>query len=107
MGNKKTGGLWRKHGIEGGKYLVTRRDGSVPVWPSFVIGARDPAASAALLAYADKAQELGYDPEFVSDMRELAAEFATYLLFAGSGDPDAVPHRKDDPLTVGRMKDRY
>lgn len=27
-----------------GKYLVQRRDGTVPDWPWFVLGARDPIA---------------------------------------------------------------
>ena len=27
-----------------GKFLVVRRDGSIPHWPHFVLGARDPAA---------------------------------------------------------------
>src|ERR1700704_5669978 len=39
------GGLWRnQEGTREGKYLVQRRDGSIPEWPYFVIGARDPAA---------------------------------------------------------------
>ena len=38
------------------KYLVVRRDGSIPKWPAFVLGARDPCALFALRAYARKAQ---------------------------------------------------
>ena len=40
-----------------GKYLVKRRDGTVVEWPSFVLGARDPHAAAALRAYADSVED--------------------------------------------------
>ena len=100
---KKTMGLWRKNGIKGGKYLVQRRDGTVPEWPHFVIGAKDPAAVPALLAYADEAERLGYDQQFVTDVRSMALEFSDYLKQYGQGDPDAAPHRKDDPSVVSRM----
>lgn len=100
---KKTMGLWRKNGIEGGKYLVQRRDGTVPEWPHFVIGARDPAAKFALQAYAIMAESLGYDAEYVADVRAMAEEFDEYRKSYGSGDPDAAPHRKDDPTVVARM----
>lgn len=98
-------GLWR-YGDKApeGKYLVTRRDGSVPEWPNMVFGAKDPAAPAALRAYADEAQRLGYDPAFVADVRRLADEFEAYRAAAGTGDPDAPPHRKDDPETVAKMR---
>lgn len=96
-------GIWRYHGIEGGKYLVQRRDGTVPEWPYFVIGAKDPAASAAILAYAEKAESLGFDPEYVSDLRKMAQQFKEYRHLNGEGDPDGKPHRKDDPETVSKM----
>jgi len=96
-------GLWRKHGIAGGKFLVRRRDGSIPEWPNFVLGARDPAAPSALLAYAEAAERLNFDPEFVSDIRALAGEFSAYRTEHGNGDPDAPPHRKDDLETVAAM----
>ena len=96
-------GLWEKHGIPGGKFLVQRRDGSIPEWPSFVLGAKDLAAPDALRAYARRAGELGYDPCYVKDIYELADEFERYALVYGSGDPDAVPHRKDDQAIVEKM----
>ena len=101
---KKAMGLWRMNGIKGGKYLVMRRDGTVPDWPNFVIGARDPAAFAALMAYALEAERLGYDSQFVADVRKMVVEFETYRRDHGTGDPDAPPHRKDDPLVVAKMK---
>jgi hypothetical protein len=97
------GGLWRKNGIAGGKYLVTRRDGTVPEWDWFVLGSKDPAAPAGLRAYADMADVLGFDPQYVADIRQLAAEFESYHLRNGVGDPDGKPHRMDDPVTVARM----
>lgn len=99
---KKTGGLWRKQGL-GGKYLVQRRDGTVPEWPGFVLGAKDPAAPVALRAYADEAERRGFDPRYVADMRELADDFEAYRAEHGQGDPDAPPHRKDNPEIVARI----
>lgn len=98
-------GLWR-YGEKApeGKYLVMRRDGSVPEWPSMVFGAKDPAAPAALRAYADEAERRGFDPEFVGDVRRLADEFERYREQQGTGDPDAPPHRKDDPETIALMR---
>lgn len=97
--------LWR-YGDKApeGKYLVTRRDGTIPEWPSFVLGAKDMAAPEALRAYADAAEKLGYDPEFVADIRTLASEFKEYCIEHGTGDPDAPPHRKDDPETIEKMR---
>jgi hypothetical protein len=97
--------LWRNtDGTREGKYLVTRRDGTTPEWPYFVIGASDPAAPSALLAYADAAQEKGMDPEYVQDIRDLAASFFEYCYKNGVGDPDAPRHREDDPSTIEKMK---
>lgn len=87
-----------------GKFLVVRRDGSVPHWPHFVIGARDPAAPAALLAYANQAAAWGYDPEFVQSVRDLAGDFEKYRANQGDGDPDAPPHRVDDPQVIAAMR---
>jgi hypothetical protein len=87
-----------------GKFLVLRRDGSVPEWPNFVLGARDPAAVAALLAYADAAEGLGYDDQFVHDVRRLAVVFSDYREDHGDGDPDAPPHREDDPEVIAKMR---
>lgn len=100
---KGTMGLWRKNGIEGGKYLVLRRDGSVLEHPHFVLVARDPAAPRALMAYARQAELLGFDPTYVRNLRDLAPTWHEYREAHGAGDPDAKPHRKDDPDTVAKM----
>lgn len=50
---------------------------------------------------------LGYDPVFVADVRRLADEFADYCAAHGQGDPDAPPHRKDDPVTLAKMPHGY
>lgn len=98
-------GLWRNNPeTPGGKYLVKRRDGTIPEWPYFVIGGADPAASVALRAYADEAERLGMDARYVADVRELASDFEDYLAEHASGDPDAPRHRKDDPATVAEMQ---
>lgn len=97
-------GLWKnEEGTREGKYLVKRRDGTVPQWPWFVIGASDPASVAALVAYADAAERFGWDPAYVSDVRALAAEFDQWRADHGDGDPDAPRHRTDDPATVAEM----
>lgn len=98
-------GLWRNNPLTPeGKYLVKRRDGSVVEFPTFVLGARDPAAPVALRAYADAAEALGFDPDYVDDVRALAESFEEYRDTHGAGDPDAPRHRVDDFETVEAMK---
>lgn len=89
-----------------GKYLVTRRDGTVPVWPHFVVAASDPCAPHALRSYADIAAILGYDPQYVADVRRTADEFDKWRTAEPGrvGDPDAPCHRTDDPVTVDKMR---
>jgi hypothetical protein len=87
-----------------GKFLVVRRDGTVPEWPHFVVGAKDPAAYGTLRAYAQAAEILGWDPDYVQSVRELADDFFHYLREHGAGDPTAGPHRQDDPWVVEAMR---
>jgi hypothetical protein len=82
------------------KYLVVRRDGTVPKWPAFVLGARDPAAPAALRAYAEKAQELGMDPHYVRTVLDFADQFDTYREAEGGSDPDSAPLQRTDDWAV-------
>lgn len=98
--------IWAKtKGFFEGKFLVVRRDGSVPHWPHFVLGARDPYAPAALRAYADAVEAGGMlDPEYVASIRELADDFGVYRAEHGNGDPDAPPHRVDDPAVLKAMR---
>ena len=105
MTEKPLVGLWRYNSdTPEGKYLVKRRDGSIPEWPNFVIGAKDPAAPAALRAYADEAERRGMNERYVSDVRYLATVFERYRLDNGEGDPDRGRHRQDDPATVNEMR---
>jgi hypothetical protein len=97
-------GLWRNNeGTREGKYLVKRRDGTVPEWPWFVLGAADPAAPAALKAYAKAARNHGMDEQYVRDIFQLASDFEDYLDAHPPGDPDKGRHRQDDPATVAEM----
>lgn len=97
--------LWRNtEGTREGKYLVQRRDGTIPQWPYFVMGAADPAAPKALQAYADAAEALGLDQEYVEDIRTMAIEWTVWRVTHGEGDPDAPRHRKDDPEIIAKMK---
>ncbi len=98
-------GLWRDNpDTPEGKYLVKRRDGTVVEWPNFVIGARDPAAPAALKAYADEAERLSMNAGYIAGVRRLAFEFQAYKIHFGAGDPDRGRHRKDDPATIEEMR---
>lgn len=98
-------GLWRRNPeTPEGKYLVKRRDGSVVEWPNFVIGARDPAASTALRAYADAAEKLNMSAGYVADIRWLANEFEQYRKECGDGDPDRGKHREDDPEIIAETR---
>ena len=100
--------VWAKtEEFKEGKFLVVRRDGSVPHWPHFVLGARDPAAPLALRCYADKAAVLGMDPEYVASIRQLANDFEAYAKEHGPGDPPAAPHRKDNPVVLAAMRGEH
>ena len=55
-----TGGLWRNNPeTPEGKYLVKRRDGTIPEWPYFVMGAADGASPDALREYAKQDTQWG------------------------------------------------
>lgn len=96
--------LWRNNPeFPGCKYLVLRRDGTIPEWPLLVLGAGDEAAAHALTAYAHKAAELGWDPEYVADIHALAEEFHQWRATHGDGDPDAPRHRQDNPEIIKLM----
>lgn len=97
-------GVWEHDkAIVGGKYLVQRRDGTVPDWPWFVMGGRDRAAPWAMRAYAVFAFLFGMDWAYVRGTWKRAAEFAAYRKANGTGDPDAPRHRKDDPEVIAKM----
>lgn len=86
------------------KFLVQRRDGSVPEWPYIVLGGRDPAAPAAIRALSEESLKRGMDPEYCDDLLNLANYFEKYRNEHGEGDPDAGPHREDDESIVSRFK---
>jgi len=97
--------IWAKTDeFKEGKFLVVRRDGSVPHWPHFVLGARDPAAPFALQAYARACEAMGLDQAYVDSLYELARDFEDYRAEQGNGDPDAPPHRTDNPDVVAAMR---
>ena len=98
-------GLQRKTD-KGEKYFVVRRDGTMPSWPKFVLGARDPAAPAALRAYANESLRLGLDAEYARDVIGLSDEFDNYRATHGAGKPDGEPDRTDNPEVVSMMTSR-
>lgn len=84
-----------------GKYLVMRRDGTVPAWSSFVLGSRDRHAEVALRAYADSiATDPDCHPDLPGSIRRLADLFADERAALGDGDPTRGLHRKDNPLVL-------
>lgn len=98
--------VWRNDPtFQGCKYLVLRRDGTVPEKAWFVLLEGDPAVPACLRAYAAKAEELKMDPEYVEDIRAMADEweFNQKNGLVPMGDPDAPRHRVDDPEIVTKM----
>jgi hypothetical protein len=119
MGKKPLTGLFREQPeTPEGKYLVKRRDGTVPAWPSFVLGGADPFAEVALRAYAaavenrllegeDEARAEGLTREWAASLRRLADLFRQWRETHGQGDPGMGPHRRDDPATVAEMRKGY
>lgn len=79
-----------------GKYLVVRRDGTVPRWPWFVLAAADPNAPFALRAYANRCEVAGCDPAYVADVRWRADEFEHWQALNGPGEPDGPAWRTTD-----------
>lgn len=89
-----------------GKYLVVRRDGTIPPWPHFVLGGDDPCGPDTLRAYVDSASQRGFDPDFVESIYELANDWEHKHRTKGNGvaDPDAAPHRKDNQAVLSLMR---
>ena len=87
--------------MQGCKYLTVRRDGTTPPWWGFTMAPTDPAAPAGLKAYAAACRELKMDPEYCDSILQLAAEWEE--MKQPGGDPDAGPHRKDDPDVIAAM----
>lgn len=99
-----------------GKYLVLRRDGTVPPWPSFVLGGADPYGEVALRAYAyavsediarlgdEEAERRGLTVDWVMALIRWAGEFHAYREQHGQGDPGRGIHRKDDPNILALMR---
>lgn len=99
-------GLWRDNPeTPEGKYLVKRRDGTIPKWPHFTLGADDPCAPAALAAYASKARAIGLDQAYCAAVDKLADEWRERQSIHGApGDPDRGRHRVDDPAIIEEMR---
>lgn len=77
------------------KYLVLRRDGSVPRWPYFVLAAADPAVPVALRAYADEAERQNLPSHYVREVRDLATRCERWRAENGAGNPGEADDRKD------------
>jgi hypothetical protein len=93
------------HATPEGKYLVMRRDGTVPPWPSFVLGARDPVAAWALWFYSWVGWLMGLNRDYCRSCNRRSYEFYRYRQAAGLGDPDKGLHRPDDPWVIAKMRE--
>lgn len=71
-----------------GKYLVIRRDGSIPSWPCFVLGGRDPYVPAALEAYAKAVRDTGGNEEYAQLVEQRATDFRLYAQSVGYSRPE-------------------
>ena len=95
--------LWRNNPTTPeGKYpIVLRRDGSPLESRYIVMVLKDPAVEYALAAYAKRAEELGYDLALVDDINKLCGDCRMEReRMTRAADPDAPPHRKDDPVVL-------
>lgn len=92
--------------ILNGKYLVQRRDGTVPEWPWFVLGGRDPVAPWAMYAYAIIAFCIRFDRRYAHDVWRAAGAFRRYRKLHGKGNPDGPRHRIDNPAIVELIENR-
>lgn len=88
-----------------GKYLVMRRDGTVPKWPSFVLGAGDPAADWTLWFYGWVAWWYRMAKGYRQGVARRAKKFRDWRLQNGNGDPDAGRHREDNPWVIAKMRE--
>ena len=89
------------------KYAVQRRDGTIPEWPYFVLGAADPYMPTALRAYAAACEKGDLDPDYVAYLRGYADYCDQWRTeHSGTpGDPDAPRHRADNADTLRKMSD--
>lgn len=100
--------LWRNNPeTSEGKYpIVLRRDGTPVETPYMVLLVRDPAFDAAITAYADEGERLGYDPAYIADLRAMVAEAPAMrerieaAKILAPSDPGAPRHRTDDPAIL-------
>ena len=100
--------LWRNNSeTPEGKYpIVLRRDGTPVETPYMVLLVRDPCFDAAITAYANEAERRGYDPSYVSDLRQMVSdapavrEAIDAAKILAPSDPDAPRHRTDDPAIL-------
>jgi hypothetical protein len=88
-----------------GKYLVVRRDGTIPTWPSFVLGGADPMSPATLRFYSIYGFIRGHFTwAFVKAAWRWARTMKQWRKEHGTGDPGRGIHRADDPAIVEQMK---
>lgn len=81
------------------KYLVVRRDGTIPSWPYFVLGAQDPCTLPAMRAYRQQAiNRVGI--AYADLIFDITQEMQSYQEHKGLLVPQnvVIPRLIDDPL---------
>lgn len=86
------------------KYLVVRKDGTVPAWGSFVLSYDDPATPVALRAYAQALDMIGGDPALGRDIMELVERLQDRPPTAPTPEREPGP---DVPAIVRLMKGEH
>jgi hypothetical protein len=81
------------------KFLVIRRDGTVPEWPWFVLGGRSPWSLEAAKAYLGAAERGGADEAHLEAIRGIVAAMEAH---PKGGDHEFGP---DDPSILQVMRD--
>ncbi len=87
----------------GKKFLVLRRDGTIPEWPWFVMGAEDPLAAGALYHYAGLCEEAGYSKEYVDMVMRAVDAMQSWAATKAMQRPDQAPPRKEDPSVLIKL----
>lgn len=88
------------------KYIVLRRDGTLPPWPLFVLSLGDAAAEPALRAYIEHCQTQDYDPDYLEFLRMLEEEGLSYRTETPVRErPDGMqPDRETHPLVAALLE---
>lgn len=84
----------------GKKYIVVRTDGTLPDWPYFVIGAKDPAAASTIRNYASTALAINGDHDYHENVKDLSRRFGVWKAADEHGVASPEMPAKEHVLTA-------